>query len=326
MITTLTATTTERIVSQLLDVEGVSGGSRVLTLLISTDQDGLEPALEAAHGASRDHPSRVIAVVEPPEDQGPAGPRSRDGHVSAEALGHLDAEIRVGHDAGAGETLVLRPWGVAAEHPDTLVVPFLLPDVPVVTWWPTTMPVCASSDPLGRLASTRITNTPAQPDPARALAALAPTHSRGDIDLAWTRMTLWRAIVASTLGPVARDHVVESIVVAGEPANSSLSLMIRWLRLRLGVPVERKDVVGFSGIAQVALRTDAGTWCIERADQERVRITQPDGSAPQVVTMPRREPITTMNEELRRLSPDLVYQEVLAAFAADHGCRVGGAL
>ena len=57
---------------------------------------------------------------------------------------------------------------------------------------------------------------------------------------------------------------------------------------------------------------------VRRIGDETFRL----GSRPQVVTMPRREPVTTLNEELRRLSPDLVYQEVLAAFAADHGCRV----
>ncbi len=162
MITTLTATTTSRIVSRLVEHEGTSGSSRVLTLVISTDEAGLEEALCAAHGASRDHPCRVIAVVKPPEeDADRVRPRSRDGHVSAQAGGHLDAEIRVGHDAGAGETLVLRPWDEAALHTDTLVVPFLLPDAPVVVWWPTTVPEVPSQDPLGRLGSTRITNTPA---------------------------------------------------------------------------------------------------------------------------------------------------------------------
>ena len=324
MITTLTATTTDRIVSELLAVEGGSGSSRVLTLVISTDAVGLEEALEAAHGASRDHPCRVIAVVAPPGREDASGPRSRDGHVSAELPGHLDAEIRVGHDAGVGETLVLRPWGEAAEHTDTLVVPFLLPDVPVVTWWPTTMPSCPAQDPLGQLAGTRITNTPAQPDPVAALAALAPGYTRGDIDLAWTRMTLWRAIVAATLGPVLRDHQVSRVAVAGEPSNASMALMIRWLHLQASVEVERVDVPGFSGISQVAAHTEAGTYLIERADQERVRITRPDGSAPQIVTMPRREPVTTMNEELRRLTPDLVFEEVLVAFAADHGCHCLG--
>ena len=68
MITTLTATTTSRIVSRLVEHEGTSGSSRVLTLVISTDEKGLEDALCAAHGASRDHPSRIIAVVKPPEE------------------------------------------------------------------------------------------------------------------------------------------------------------------------------------------------------------------------------------------------------------------
>ena len=92
MITTLTATTTSRIVSRLVEHEGTSGSSRVLTLVISTDEAGLEEALCAAHGASRDHPCRVIAVVKPPEeDADRVRPRSRDGHVSAQAGGHLDA-------------------------------------------------------------------------------------------------------------------------------------------------------------------------------------------------------------------------------------------
>lgn len=72
MITLLTATTTQRIVSELLDMEATAGGSRVLTLVISTDGAGLEDALEAAHGASRDHPCRIIAVVAPPPEEAAA--------------------------------------------------------------------------------------------------------------------------------------------------------------------------------------------------------------------------------------------------------------
>jgi opcA family protein len=318
MITTLTATTTERIVSALVAEEGVSGGSHVLTLIIDTDTAGLEDALAAAHGASRDHPCRIIAVVRPDSEEGAVvGPRSRDGHVPSDLPGHLDAEIRVGHDAGAGETLVLRPWGEAAEHVDTLVVPLLLPDVPVVTWWPTAPPDRPSTDPLGKLASTRITNTPALPDPVAALKELAPSFTRGDIDLAWTRITLWRAMVASTLDPVLREGAARGIVVAGEPGNASIALMIRWLALRTGVAVEQIDVSGFSGIASITVNTPTGEIVIARMDQERATITRPGGEAPQVVTMPRREPITTMNEELRRLTPDLVFEEVLASFAAE---------
>ena len=308
MITELTATTTERIVSELLAAEGAAGASRVLTLVISTDAEGLEEALAAAHEASRDHPCRIIAVVGPPADQA----HHADGHTRAATSGHLDAELRVGHDAGAGETLVLRPWGEAAEHTDTLVVPFLLPDVPVVTWWPCRCPTVPSEDPLGRLATTRITNTPAQADPAAALRALAPVHASGDIDLAWTRITLWCAMVAATLGPLSREGDLTGIVVAGEPRNASVSLMVAWLRLRLGIDVSRVDDVGAQGISSITAATRDGELVIARKDQDRVTITRPGASDPQVVTMARREPISTMNEELRRLTPDLVYVEVLA--------------
>ena len=316
MITTLTATTTDRIVSALLAEEGASGGSHVLTLIIDTDAAGLEDALASAHGASLDHPCRIVAVVRPDVgDDATTGPR--DGHVTSD-VGHLDAEIRVGHDAGAGQTLVLHPWGEAVEHIDTLVVPFLLPDVPVVTWWPTTPPDVPAESPLGRLASTRITNTPALDDPVTALRALAPSFTRGDIDLAWTRITLWRAMVASTLDSVLREGAVRSIVIAGEPENASMALMVQWLAVRTGVPVAHVDVPGFSGIASITVTTPDGEIIITRKDQERVAITRPGGGEPQIVTMPRREPITTINEELRRLTPDLVFEEVLASFIAQN--------
>lgn len=154
-----------------------------------------------------------------------------------------------------------------------------------------------------------------------ALKALAPAFTPGDIDLAWTRITLWRAMVASTLDPVLREGAVHGVVIAGEPENASIALMIRWLALRTEVAVEQVDVPGFSGIASITVTTPSGEIVIARMDQERAAITRPGGGAPQVVTMPRREPITTMNEELRRLTPDLVFGEVLASFAAEccHG-------
>lgn len=318
MITTLTATTTDRITSELLAAQGGALGSRVLTLVISTDTEGLEDALAAAHGASRDHPSRVIALVAPPGPEDSSGPRSRDGHVSAELAGHLDAEIRTGHDAGAGETLVLRPWGEAAEHVDTLVVPFLLPDVPVVVWWPGQAPLVPSEDPLGRLASTRITNTPACDKPAESLATLAPGYRRGDIDLAWTRLTLWRATVSASLGGVLCAAATR-IILAGEASNASVALMEHWLELRTGLEVIREDSPDAIGIERIVVQTPQGEWAITRMDGERVTLIAPGQAEPRVITMPRREPITTLTEELRRLSPDFVYEEVLAAFAASQG-------
>lgn len=353
MIRTLTATTTDAITSALVSLEAGVGAARVLTLVIATDAAGLEDALAAAHGASRDHPSRVVAVVVPsPHATGATG------DAGAQATSRLDAQIRSGQDTGAGETLVLLPAGAAATHLDTLVVPFLLPDVPVVTWWPTTPPARPSTDPLGRLASVRITNTPALADPAAALAALAPGYARGDIDLAWTRITLWRAVVASMLSPVFPDQEREqgpasstavstavspvpgtgdasadgsepawpvlAAQVHGEACNASLGLMVAWLSSRLACPVQLVDEDGAQGITAIEVTCADGTYRVERCDAERVTVRTPASDQARLVTMPRREPVSTLNEELRRLAPDLVYEEVLAVFASQRGCRVLG--
>ena len=121
-----------------------------------------------------------------------------------------------------------------------------------------------------------------------ALKALAPSFTPGDIDLAWTRITLWRAMVASTLDPVLREGAVRGMVVAGEPENASIALMIQWLGLRTGVGVEQVDVPGFSGIASITVTTPAGEIVIARTDQERATITRPGGGAPQLVTIDRK--------------------------------------
>ena len=89
--------------------------------------------------------------------------------------------------------------------------------------------------------------------------------------------------------------------------------MAAWLGLRVGVEVTRLDEEGFVGISTITAHTAEGDVVIARHDHERVTITRPGAVEPQVVTMARREPITTLNEELRRLTPDLVYREVLTA-------------
>ena len=97
MIVDLEATTTTA-VNKKLDGLREEGGAftmaRVLTLVIAPDSETiLEESIEAANAASREHPCRVIVVL----------PVDRD---AADAK--LDAQIRVGHDAGAGEVVVLK--------------------------------------------------------------------------------------------------------------------------------------------------------------------------------------------------------------------------
>ena len=121
------------------------------------------------------------------------------GSDTSELAPRLDAEIRVGGDAGASEVIVLRAWGDAARDEESLVMGLLLPDAPVVTWWPGAAPEVPGTSPLGRIAQRRITDASTQADPQAALQALATSYMPGDADFAWTRLTLWRAQLAAVL-------------------------------------------------------------------------------------------------------------------------------
>jgi len=150
----------------------------VLNLVIVTD-DGAhtEKAIDAANDASREHPCRVIVVA----------------RGARRAAPRLDAQIRVGGDAGASEVIVLRLYGPLADQGAGCVIPLLLPDTPVVAWWPFEAPAVPAKDPIGVLASRRITDAANQKNPLRALNQRKASYVAGDTDLAWTRLTNWRA-------------------------------------------------------------------------------------------------------------------------------------
>lgn len=128
MIITMKNTETREIsakIDELHEERGEAALGRVLTLLISTNETSLEHDLAVANNASREHPCRVIAIA----------PNSRRVDAAADdGKPHtfLDAEVRFGSDAGAGEIIVLRPIGGLVHHPDTLVIPLLVPDA---RWW-----------------------------------------------------------------------------------------------------------------------------------------------------------------------------------------------
>ena len=118
-------------IEQLHEERGESATGRVLTLLIATEDADLEHALEIANSASREHPCRVIAVVpdtNPADQSGEGEPNAAE--VAAEVSAsrdnpavdltdgpndpndsNLNAQVRFGADAGAGEIIILRPRG-----------------------------------------------------------------------------------------------------------------------------------------------------------------------------------------------------------------------
>lgn len=296
MIVDLPETTTARISRALVDLREQGGAvalGRVLTLIIVTDEADAEGAIDAANDASREHPCRVLVVA---RGQRRGGTR-------------LDAQIRVGGDAGASEVVVLRTNGELTRHEDSLIVPLLLPDAPVVVWWPGAPPAEPSTDPIGAMAHRRITDSAATRRPAAALRELAAHHVPGDTDLAWTRLTTWRGLLAAALDQPPYEPVTAA-TVTGAANSPSTDLLAAWLAQTLRCPVTRKRTRASGGIAGVRLERRSGPIELARPDGTVATLHQP-GQPDRRISLPRRPVNECLAEELRRLDPDEVYGDVL---------------
>ncbi|GAA2727406.1 glucose-6-phosphate dehydrogenase assembly protein OpcA [Streptomyces nogalater] len=275
---------------------GTPAVGMVLTLVIVTDEENAYDALKAANDASREHPSRTLVVIK----RVSRGPRDR-------TSSRLDAEVRVGADAGTGETVVLRLYGEVVEHADSVVLPLLLPDAPVVVWWPVNAPLDPANDPLGALAQRRVTDTYAAEQPVRELSARASAYTPGDTDLSWTRITPWRSMLAAALDQV--DCEVRGVEVEGEEFNPSCELLAMWLADRLDVPVRRSPSAG-PGLTAVRLDTSRGPITLDRADGSLATLAI-EGQPARAVALKRRDTAELIAEELRRLDPDDTYASAL---------------
>ncbi|MEU9501058.1 glucose-6-phosphate dehydrogenase assembly protein OpcA [Streptomyces sp. NPDC048196] len=295
----LTETTASKINKALVEgrrAVGTPAIGMVLTLVIVTDEENAYDALKAANEASREHPSRTLVVIK----RVSRSPRDR-------AKARLDAEVRVGTEAGTGETVVLRLYGEAIDHAQSVVLPLLLPDAPVVVWWAVNAPLDPAKDPLGALAQRRVTDAYACERPVQELSARAETYTPGDTDLAWTRITPWRSMLAAALdqGPCT----VTSAEVEGEEFNPSCELLAMWLASRLNVPVSRK-VSGGPGLTAVRMQSSGGPIVLDRPEASLATLSMP-GQPDRSVALKRRETAELLAEELRRLDPDDIYAAAL---------------
>ncbi len=297
MATTLWDTSGTEIVRALAAERRAAGAltsGMALTLVVIADEQHVEAARSAATTAAAAHPCRVLVVV----------------RRKVEADDRLDAEVQVGGQSGTNESVVMRMYGRLTLHAESVVLPLLASDAPVVTWWHGDTPDKLAYDALAVLASRRVTDSSTTEDPLAALKQRARDYAPGDTDLAWTRTTPWRALLAAGFDDLT--SVPTSAEVHAEVGNPSAALLAGWLGARLGVKVRRVASEG-PGITAVEVRFQGRT---------RLRIDRPDGylatlcrsgMTDQQLPLKRRELGDLIAEELRRLDADQPYAEALAA-------------
>lgn len=262
----------------------------VMTLIVVVDEAGSHDAMTAARLASREHPARVLGVI----------------LGSPRGASVVNAQVGIG-DGWSGEIALIRLKGEVVRHAESVVLPLLLPDSPVAAWWPSNPPPDPAADPLGALAQRRITDAAAATRNKRmAMQQQCVAYAKGNTDLAWTRLTPWRALLAAALD---QYHLtVTGASVTAERISPSADLLTAWLSLCLHVEVERRNSAG-PGITEVVLETADGPIRISRHDGKLATFSSP-GRPDRPVALKRRTVPELLGEELRRLDEDNIYAEV----------------
>lgn len=302
-MTTLWDTTGTEVLRKLA-AERRSGGvasGLALTLVVVTDERRVPEVEEAVPVAAAAHPYRLLLV-------------NRLASQPSLVPDRLDAEIVVGGRVGGCEAVIMRMQGRLALHAESVVVPLLAPDVPVVTWWHGPPPDRISTDPLGVAAERRITDCAEADDPVSALHRRAVDYAGGDTDLCWTRLTGWRTLIAGALDGYPGE--VTGAAVRAPAPDAGAELLCGWLADRLGVAAVREEPApaasATGGLAAVSLDLSGGG---------RVSLTRRDGAVElartgqEARTMPLlgRTLGELLAEELRRLNTDQQYAGALSA-------------
>lgn len=289
----VTTSTVAKEMNRLREAGGVVALGRVLTLVISTRPASVEKALTAANLASREHPCRIIVLA--------AGDR--------DAPTRLDAQIRVGGAAGASDVVILKGQGANAVESESLIGALLLPDAPIVAWWPHDSPPIPAESPLGRIAHRRITDSAAGHHARSALMALRTSYRAGDTDLAWTRLTGWRIQLAAIFDDLDPADV-RAVTVEGAVDSPSTILLAAWLTRRLRVPVTMARSKAGQGMRSVRFSRPGGDVVLSRMAGDVASLYQ-HGRPVQRIALPRRTDQDCLAEELRRLDPDEIFGDVV---------------
>jgi len=309
-VTTLWDTTGSAVVKALGAERRAAGAlafGLALTLVVVVDEKNVAAAESAASAAQAAHPCRLLIVVRRQVD----APHPR-----------LDAEVSIGGRLGPGEAVVMRMSGRLALHAESVVLPLLASDAPVVTWWYDEPPTRIAFDPLGVFADRRVTDVSAAPDPLHALKLRAADFEPGDTDLAWTRISGWRTLLAAAFDG-RHDHPA-SARVESDPADPSAQLFAGWLRARFHVPVDVAPADSYRGLHGVRVAVEDGEVALTRTDARSGTITRP-GVPPRRLPLPQLGLGDLLAEELRRLDDDVVYADALATWSgvADLARRSG---
>jgi glucose-6-phosphate dehydrogenase assembly protein OpcA len=195
-----------------------------------------------------------------------------------------------------------------------LVLPLIVSDLPAVLWC--RGPRVFTGDtlaPLLPLVQKTIVDSTTSEDPRAAIAAIRDLRRQGRLiaDLAWTKLTGLRELMASLADEGAAKGIKEAVVSYGGDVPSPSSIYFAaWLERTLPeARISLKSVDGARGLRSIVFE---GGCDLRITRPDRVTLEVHCGGRVRRSTMQLLSEEILMSEELSILGPDPVFEKVLA--------------
>ncbi|HEX2849245.1 MAG TPA: glucose-6-phosphate dehydrogenase assembly protein OpcA [Acidimicrobiales bacterium] len=278
----------------------------VMTLvMLASRRSNADWAMSAVYELGGRHPARTLLILTDP--YGDTG---------------VDAEVRLlgGRADGAElwfEDIELTVRGDVTDHLDSLIEPFTVADLPVVSWFVDGLP--AADDAMIRASDVILVDARGFGDTDCFETIASLLEERPVVDLSWVRLAPWRALLAGLFdGRELRPFLsgVRSVQVFGK--TGPRHLLGGWLVDRLGL---EHDVVELHDALHVSIGIDAvaggrtARFEVVRAGDERMVTARahisggPESSS--VVVLPDATPAWGLADALSHLERDPVYEGAL---------------
>jgi glucose-6-phosphate dehydrogenase assembly protein OpcA len=314
--------TPEQILRELDDLWvtlGAESGAGVLractmTLVVLEEASGDAAALgETMAALMPEHPARTIVVR-----LSGAGERALAERVYAQCWMPFGGRRQI-----CCEQIEITASDAALADLPSVVLPLAAPDLPLIVWSRSArlfeMPAFGA---IARMAAKVVVDSAGFADPKRALRLLAEMAQSGIPlgDLAWTRLTRWRQVLARLfenrdyLSKLARISNVK-VVYNGELATSAW-YMGAWVAdaLRDAGVAAQVVVVTDSGPLPLSVELAGGGFRVALARREDRLVVAVD-DAQSCTNLPQPSDYLMMREELGIVRRDAVYDRALASAA-----------
>jgi glucose-6-phosphate dehydrogenase assembly protein OpcA len=296
---------------------GVLRACAMTLLVIAGDEADAEQVRRTLGVLMHDHPSRAIllrvaAGRSAATEESPGNVNEMSARVFAECWMPFSGNQQI-----CAEGIEITAGAAQLTEAARLLVPLIVPDLPVVLWCrgaPTFTPVVF--EPLFRLAGKVIFDSSSAADPRAAIAALQALHERGlrVADLAWTRLTGWREMIANGCQDAA---VVPSeissvrIQFGGAAPPAMVVYFTAWMEQALpSARVILEPVPGESGLRSVILSGSGSEITVALTDASSVEVRA--GGRGCRSLLPPVSDDALMREELSILEGDSVFDKVLS--------------